>query len=45
MKFSISRVEALPNLRLRLMHTPEKEDSTISAIAAGSFRTANHLRR
>jgi hypothetical protein len=33
-KLSILRVdEALPDLRLRSMHNPEKKDNTISAIA------------
>src|SRR5580693_5650348 len=37
-KFSILRVdEALPDLRLRSMHNPEKKDSTISAIAEGAI--------
>jgi hypothetical protein len=38
MKFSILRVnEALPDLRLRSMHNPEKKDNTISAIAEGAI--------
>jgi hypothetical protein len=37
-KFSILRGdEALPDLRLRSMHNPEKKDSTISAIAEGAM--------
>src|ERR1700730_7988072 len=37
-KFSILRVdEALPDLRLRSMHNPEKKDNTISAIADGAI--------
>jgi hypothetical protein len=39
MKFSILRVdEVLPNLRVRSMHSPEKKDSTISAIAEGASK-------
>jgi len=37
-KVSILRVdEALLDLRLRSMHSPEKKDSTISAIAEGAI--------
>jgi hypothetical protein len=37
-KFSILRFdEALPDLRLRSIHNPEKKDSTISAIAEGAI--------
>jgi len=36
MKFSILRAEDdLPDFRLRSIHTPEKKDNTISAIAEG----------
>jgi len=38
-KVSILRVdEALLDLRLRSMHSPEKKDSTISAIAEGGIQ-------
>src|SRR5580658_2422912 len=38
MKLSILRVdEALPDLRLRSMHNPEKKDKTTSAIAEGAI--------
>jgi hypothetical protein len=46
MRFSILRIdEALPDLRLRSIHNPEKKDSTISAIAEGARRINKRLLR